>query len=78
VPALVAAAAGGAIADDLAVGRRVLHRRLPQRTAAKAVAELGPPDAPRTLVVTPITTPPTPGWSSTRPSPRPPSATPGA
>ena len=42
---------GAAAADDLPPGRRTLRSLLPQRTATNVVAELGPPDAERTVVL---------------------------
>jgi len=48
----VGAAAAALMAEDLQGGpRRPLRRRLPQRPTWNVVAELGPADAPRTLVV---------------------------
>ncbi len=49
--ALLAAAAGFAAADDLPPGRRTLRSFLRQREATTVVAELGPPDAERTVVL---------------------------
>jgi hypothetical protein len=49
--ALLAAAAGLAAVDDLPPGRRTLRSFLPQREATTVVAELGPPDAERTVVL---------------------------
>ena len=49
--ATVAALAGAAAADDLPPGRRTVRSLLPQRTATNVVAELGPPDANRTVVL---------------------------
>ena len=49
--ALIAAAAGLAATDDLPPGERRLRRLLPQRTATTVVAERGPPDAERTVVL---------------------------
>ena len=46
-----AGAAGAAAVDDLPPGRRTLRSLLPQRTATTVVAELGPPDADRTVVL---------------------------
>lgn len=48
---LLAVAALAGIVDDLWVGRQLLRRRLPRRDAVNVVAEVGPPDAPRTVVV---------------------------
>jgi Peptidase family M28 len=47
---LAAAAAAGAIADDVSGGRRWFRRALPQRVAHNVVAELGDPAAPWTIV----------------------------
>jgi hypothetical protein len=50
--AVVGALAAAVVADDLALGRQWLRRRLlPGRTATNVVAELGDPGAPRTLLV---------------------------
>ncbi len=49
--AVLAAAAGLAAADDLPPGRRTLRSLLPQREATTVVAELGPPEAERTVVL---------------------------
>ena len=49
--ALIAAAAGLAALDDLPPGERRLRRLLPQRTATTVVAESGPADAERTVVL---------------------------
>src|SRR6185295_2324878 len=42
---------GAAAADDLPPGDRRLRSLLPQRTATTVIAELGPPDADRTVVL---------------------------
>jgi hypothetical protein len=49
--ALVGAGAAASIADDLLIGRRPLRRVLRQRNARNVVAELGPRNAERTLVI---------------------------
>jgi len=49
--AFIAAAAGLAALDDLPPGERRVRRLLPQRTATTVVAETGPPDAERTVVL---------------------------
>src|ERR671936_965288 len=49
--ATIATVAGAAAADDLPPGRRTLRSLLPRRTATNVVAELGPPDAERTVVL---------------------------
>jgi len=49
---LVGLTAAAAVADDLRIGPRVLRRVLPKRTTANVVGELGPPDAPRTVLLT--------------------------
>jgi hypothetical protein len=47
----LAVVAGAAAADDLPPGSRTLRSVLPQRAATTVVAELGPPDADRTVVL---------------------------
>jgi Peptidase family M28 len=47
----VGAAASALIADEMPPGRRRFRRLLPKRTAHQVLAELGPPDAERTVVV---------------------------
>ncbi len=47
----MAAIAGAAAVDDLPPGRRVLRSLLPQRTGTAVVAEFGPADADRTIVL---------------------------
>jgi Peptidase family M28 len=49
--AALGAAAAAAIADDLPPGRKRLRRLLPKRPTHNVVAELGPPDAKRTVVI---------------------------
>src|SRR3954463_3616246 len=49
--ALTGAAASALIADELPPGRRRFRRMLPKRTAHHVIAEMGPPDAERTIVV---------------------------
>jgi hypothetical protein len=49
--AALAAAAGLAAADDLPPGRRMLRSALPRTEATTVVAEVGPPDADRTVVL---------------------------
>jgi Peptidase family M28 len=49
--AAVGALAASAIWDDLTAGHRHFRRRLPQQTAYNVVAELGPRDAKRTVVL---------------------------
>ena len=49
--ATLAAAAGLAAADDLPPGRRMLRSALPRKEATTVVAEVGPPDADRTVVL---------------------------
>jgi hypothetical protein len=49
--ATIAAVAGAAAADDLPPARRTLRSLLPQRTATNVIAELGPPDADRAVVL---------------------------
>jgi hypothetical protein len=49
--ATLAAAAGLAAADDLPPGRRMLRSALPRTEATTVVAEVGPPDADRTVVL---------------------------
>src|SRR5215208_193844 len=49
--ALTGAAASALIADELPPGRRRFRRLLPKRTAHHVLAEIGPPDAERTIVV---------------------------
>jgi Peptidase family M28 len=49
--AATAALAACAIWDDLTGGERYFRRLLPKRRACNVVAELGPPDAERTLVL---------------------------
>jgi Peptidase family M28 len=49
--ALTGAAASALIADELPPGRRRFRRLLPQRSAYHVLAELGPADAERTIVV---------------------------
>lgn len=50
--AITGAAASALIADELPPGRRRFRRCLPKRSAHHVLAELGPPDAERTVVVT--------------------------
>jgi hypothetical protein len=47
----LAGVVGAAAADDLPPGSRTLRSLLPQRTATTVIAELGPPDAERTVVL---------------------------
>jgi hypothetical protein len=47
----LAGVVGAAAVDDLPPGSRALRSLLPQRTATTVVAELGPPDADRTVVL---------------------------
>jgi hypothetical protein len=47
----LAGVVGAAAADDLPPGSRTLRSMLPQRTATTVVAELGPADADRTVVL---------------------------
>jgi hypothetical protein len=49
--ALTGAAAAALIADELPPGRRHFRRALPKRTAHHVLAELGPEDAERTIVL---------------------------
>ena len=49
--AAAGAAAAALIADELPPGRRTFRRMLPQRTAHHVLAEIGPEDAERTIVV---------------------------
>ncbi|HSF02048.1 MAG TPA: hypothetical protein VLA62_03490, partial [Solirubrobacterales bacterium] len=49
--ATVAGVVGAAAVDDLPPGGRRLRSLLPQRTATTVVAECGPPDADRTIVL---------------------------
>jgi hypothetical protein len=49
--ALTGAAASALIADELPPGRRRFRRVLPKRSAQHVFAEIGPPDAERTVVV---------------------------
>jgi hypothetical protein len=49
--AVTGAAASALIADELPPGRRRFRRYLPKRSAHHVLAELGPPDAERTIVV---------------------------
>jgi hypothetical protein len=49
--ALTGAAASALIADELPPGRRRFRRLLPKRSAHHVLAEIGPPDAERTIVV---------------------------
>jgi len=52
LPALVGLAAAAAVTDDITAGRQLFRRRLlPRRTTTNVVAELGPPDAERTVIV---------------------------
>jgi peptidase M28-like protein len=51
IGAAVAAAAAGAIWDDLTAGRRYFRRALPQRTAYNVVASVGGAGARRTVVL---------------------------
>jgi hypothetical protein len=52
VAGAAAAVAAAASADDIRPGRRVLRRTLlPQRTTQNVIAEFGPPDAPRTVLL---------------------------
>jgi acetylornithine deacetylase/succinyl-diaminopimelate desuccinylase-like protein len=51
VAGAVAAAAAAGVWDDLTAGRRVFRRMLPARTAYNVVAEIGPRDATRTIVL---------------------------
>ncbi|HEV2076069.1 MAG TPA: M28 family peptidase [Thermoleophilaceae bacterium] len=48
--ALAGLSAAAAAVDDLRIGPRVARRALPRRTTANVVAEIGPPDAPRTVL----------------------------
>jgi hypothetical protein len=48
---VLAAAAGLAAVDDLPPGKRRLRSALPRREATTVIAELGPPDADRTVVL---------------------------
>jgi hypothetical protein len=48
---LIGAAAAALVADELPPGRRRFRRLLPKRSAHHVLAELGPPDADRTVVV---------------------------
>jgi hypothetical protein len=48
---LTGAAASALIADELPPGRRRFRRMLPKRTAHHVLAELGPPEAERTIVL---------------------------
>jgi Peptidase family M28 len=47
----VALAAAASVADDVRMGPRLLRRLLPKRPTTNVVAELGPADAPRTVVL---------------------------
>jgi hypothetical protein len=49
--AVAGAAASGLIADELPPGRRTFRRMLPQRSAHQVLAEIGPREAERTIVV---------------------------
>jgi hypothetical protein len=49
--ALTGAAASALIADELPPGKRRFRRMLPKRSAHHVLAEMGPPDADRTIVV---------------------------
>src|SRR3954449_7978466 len=49
--ALTGAAASALIADELPPGRRRFRRMLPKRSAHHVLAEIGPADAERTIVV---------------------------
>jgi hypothetical protein len=49
--ALTGAAASALAADEMPPGRRRFRRLLPKRTAHHVLAELGPPDADRTVVL---------------------------
>jgi hypothetical protein len=49
--ALTGAAASALIADELPPGRRRFRRLLPKRSAHHVLAEIGPPDAERTIVL---------------------------
>jgi Peptidase family M28 len=49
--ALAGAAAARLIADEMPPGRRTFRRMLPQRSAHHVLAEIGPADAERTVVV---------------------------
>src|SRR6266545_70115 len=49
--ALTGAAASALIADELPPGSRRFRRMLPKRSANHVLAEMGPPDAERTIVV---------------------------
>ncbi len=49
--AITGAAASALIADELPPGRRRFRRMLPKRSAHHVLAEMGPPDAERTIVV---------------------------
>jgi hypothetical protein len=51
IGASVGALAAAAIWDDLTAGNRYFRRRLPRRTAYNVVAEIGPRDAKRTVVL---------------------------
>jgi hypothetical protein len=49
--ALTGAAASALIADELPPGKRRFRRMLPKRSAHHVIAEMGPPDAERTIVL---------------------------
>jgi hypothetical protein len=49
--ALTGAAASALIADELPPGKRRFRQMLPKRSAHHVIAELGPPDAERTIVL---------------------------
>jgi peptidase M28-like protein len=49
--ALTGAAASALIADELPPGKRRFRRMLPKRSAHHVLAEMGPPDADRTIVL---------------------------
>jgi hypothetical protein len=51
IAAATGAAAAGLIADELPPGRRTFRRLLPKRTAHHVLAEIGPEDAERTIVL---------------------------
>jgi hypothetical protein len=51
IAALTGAIASGLIADELPPGARSFRRMLPQRSAHHVLAEIGPADAERTIVV---------------------------
>ena len=54
--AALGAAAAAAIWDDLTAGERHFRRLLPKRTTWNVVAEMGPQDASRTVLLSPTTT----------------------